>query len=68
MFVLFGIQGSVSEKTTHLLFEDKFHDKHKIWQNLCLLHMNITHWAQIIVLFDLQSTGLEISVTEDLGE
>ena len=45
---------------THFLFGDKFGDKRKIWQNLCLLHLNTSRWAQIIVLFVLGGSVSEI--------
>ena len=59
--ILFGLRGSISEITAHFLFGDKFGDKRKIWQNLCLLHLNTTRWAQIIVLFGLRGTVSEIT-------
>ena len=60
IIVPFDIRGPVSEIMAHFLFGDKFDDKRKIWQNLCLLHMNTTRWAQIIVLFILRGSVSEI--------
>ena len=61
IIVLFGLQGSVSEITAHFLFADKFGDNRKTWPDLCLLHLNTTHWAQIIVLFGLRGPVSELT-------
>jgi len=37
-------------------------------QNLCLLHVNTIHWAQIIVLFGLQGSVSKITIHFLLGD